>query len=294
MSQLDEIGGAARQAAERVGRSVVRIGGRSRGGSAFVIGEGLLLTNAHNVRGERTSVVFSDGRRADAAVRGVDVDGDLAVLAADTADAPAIEWAGAAATLGAPVFGVTLNGEGSPRVTVGWVSSQARPFRGPRGRRIGGALEHTAPLAPGSSGSPLVVTGGRVAGINTNRVGGGFYLALPADEALLKRIDGLAKGESAERPRLGVAVAPSFAARRMRRAVGLPERDGLLVRAVEGDSPAARAGIAEGDLLASANGRQLADADDLYEVLGELGTETNLELVVIRGADERTVSVQLS
>src|SRR5436305_2009987 len=77
----------------------------------------------------------------------------------------------------------------------------------------------------------------------------GFYLALPADATLKSRVDALARGESRERPTLGVAVAPAHVSRRLRQSVGLPERDGVLVRGVEPGSPAEAAGIAEGDLL---------------------------------------------
>ena len=101
------------------------------------------------------------------------------------------------------------------------MSSVARAFRGPRGRRITGSLEHTAPLVSGSSGSALVDGSGKLVGVNTNRLGGGFYLALPADASLKSRVDALARGENVERPHLGVAIAPSWVARRMRRAVGL-------------------------------------------------------------------------
>ena len=153
----------------------------------------------------------------------------------------------------------------APRVTFGFVSSVARAFRGPRGRRIAGSLEHTAPLAPGSSGSALVDGAGRLVGINTNRLGSGFYLALPADAALQERAAALGRGEQAQRPRLGVGIAPSWVARRMRRAVGLAERDGVLVREVEADSPAARAGVAEGDLIVEAAGKPISDADDVYD-----------------------------
>jgi len=293
VSATEDLARAVRGAAEGVGRSVVRVGGQWRGGSGFVIGDGLVLTNAHNVRAERLSITFADGRQAEAGVRGVDVDGDLAVLEVDTGDLPAAEWADATAELGSAVLGVALAGSGGPRVTVGFVSSVQRAFRGPRGRRVAGAVEHTAPLAAGSSGGPLVDAAGRVVGINTNRVGDGFYLALPADAALRERIEALSRGQTVTRPRLGVAITPAPAARRLRRAVGLPERDGLLVRAVEEGSPAEAAGIAEGDLIVAAGGRALADADDLYEVLGALGGRTTLELRIERGAEERAVSVNV-
>ena len=59
-----------------------------------------------------------------------------------------------------------------------------RSFRGPRGRRITGSIEHVAPLLPGSSGGPIVNAEGRLLGLNTHRLGEGFYLAIPADETL--------------------------------------------------------------------------------------------------------------
>jgi serine protease Do len=292
VSVLEELSDAAQAAAAKGGASVVRIGGNWRGGTGFVVGDGVVVTNAHNVRAERVLVVFADGRRAEATLRGIDPDGDLAALAVDTAGAQVAEWAPATPQLGAAVFGIGLTASGEARLTVGFVSALGRRFRGPRGRRISGAIEHTAPLAPGSSGGPLLDVLGRVIGINTSREGNGFYLALPADAGLRSRVEALAMGESPRRARLGVGLAPAYVARRMQRAVGLPERDGLLVREVEGGSPAEAAGIAEGDLLAAAAGRPLAEADDLYEALAELGSSAVLELTVVRGTDERTVSVR--
>ena len=290
MGMLDELGQLVQSVAAKAGQSVVRIGGGWRGGSGVVIGDGLVLTNAHNVRGHGTVVAFADGRRAEASIKGIDIDGDLAVLAVDTATAPALTWSGVSAGIGTPVFAVTGT-EGGERVTMGFVSSVARAFRGPRGRRISGSLEHTAPLALGSSGSALVDADGNLVGLNTNRLDGGFYLALPADESLRNRVAALQRGESAERPRLGIGIAPSWVARRMRRAVGLAEREGVLVREVEDGSPAAAAGIAEGDLIIEAAGRPIREPDDVYDALGALGSGSSLSLRVVRGADERTIEV---
>jgi serine protease Do len=103
------------------------------------------------------------------------------------------------------------------------------------------------------------------------------------------RVHALARGESVQRPRLGIAVAPAGVARRQQRSVGLPERDGLLVRGVEDGSPAAIAGIRDGDLIVEAGGRSVADPDVLHEILVTAGLP--LELKVVRGTEERTVSV---
>jgi serine protease Do len=141
---------------------------------------------------------------------------------------------------------------------------------------------------PGSSGGPVVDLEGRLLGINTNRLGNGFYLAIAADKSLQERVTALGRGEEPKRRRLGVGLAPSHVAQQLRRAVGLPERDGLLVREVEEDSPAAKAGIAEGDLLVAVGGKPLTGADDLFEALAGEGP---LEVTLVRGTDERTVTV---
>lgn len=289
MAALAELGSEIKAIGDRVGPSVVGIGNRWRGGSGVVLEEGLILTNAHNLHGDEVSVTFADGREVTATVRGVDADGDVAVLAADTGSAPALGWAdGATPAPGDPVVALGNPGGRGPRATFGFVSGVDRSFRGPRGRRVSGAVEHTAPLLPGSSGGPVVDVDGRLLGINTNRLGSGFYLAIVADAALRERLSALGRGESPKRRRLGVGLAPARVARHLRRAVGLPERDGLLVREVEDGSPAAAAGIAEGDLLVAVGGREITSADDLFDALAGEGA---LEITLVRGSEERTVTV---
>jgi serine protease Do len=289
MGTIEEFGQAIASVAERVGTSIVGVGRDGRG-SGVVIGDGQVLTNAHNLRGREVTITFSDGRSTRGEVRGVDPDGDLAVVAVDTAGGTPVAWgAGESASVGDPVFGAAATYGGGARVTLGFVSSVARSFRGPGGRRISGSIEHTAPLAPGSSGGALLDAQGRFIGLNTNRIGEGFYLALPADAALKSRVESLGKGESVERPRLGVAIAPNHVARRLRRSVGLPERDGILVRGVEDGSAAAAAGVEVGDLIVSAGGKSIADADDLQDALAALTPP--YDLVVVRGADEKTLSI---
>jgi serine protease Do len=291
VSILDEVQATIRQLAEGAGASVVGIGQRWGLGSGIVLAGGRVLTNAHNVRGDQVTVTFADGRTADGTVAGHDIDGDLAVIEADTAGAPAMPWAAAAsAEPGMPVFALANPGGRGLRVTFGFVSGIERTFRGPRGRRITGTLEHTAPLLPGSSGGPVLDAAGQLLGINTNRLGEGFYLAIPADEALRGRADALAGGQSPPSPRLGVAIAPGHVARRLRRSVGLPDTDGLLIREVMDDSPAARAGLAQGDLIVAAGGQPVRTPDDLYDALRS-AQGGSIQLNVVRGTDERTIEV---
>jgi serine protease Do len=285
---LDDLSATIKEVARKAGQATVSVGGGWRGGSGVVIGDGAVLTNAHNVRHDQVTITFADGRQGAAELKGIDVDGDLAVLAVDTAGATPLAWAGTTPELGDAVFGVGAAGK---RVTFGSVSSVSAAFRGPRGRRIAGTIEHTAPLAPGSSGGPLVNSNGELVGINTNRLGEAFYLALPADQSLRDRVAALQRGQNVERPRLGVGIAPGRVARSMRRAVGLPDRDGVLVREVEDDSPAARAGVREGDLLVTADGEPLTDADDLFTALGR--ASATFSLGIVRGAEEMTLEVSL-
>jgi serine protease Do len=267
-------------------------------GSGVVVASGRVLTTAHNLRGghhreEEIEVVFPSDRRARGRVAGVDADIDLAVIAVDTEDVEPVEWTDdASAPLGRAVVALANPGGLGLHVTVGTVSASASSFRGPRGRRIKGAVEHTARLPRGSSGGPLVDFEGRLLGINAVRVDGGLILAVPVDGSVRERVDSLSRGEPAPRVRLGVAVAPPRVARRLRSAVGLPERDGVLVRAVEEGSPAERAGMERGDLIVAAGGWQVERVEALYEVLDGISPGGELEFTIVRALEERRLSVR--
>jgi S1-C subfamily serine protease len=285
--------GVLEELQERIERIAAEAGlaavGLGRFGSGVVVSDGQVLTNAHNVRGETRTVVFGDGRKAEGRVAGVDVDADLAVIAVDTGSVPAIPWTDRTAGIGQPVFALANPGGSGLHVGFALVSGSGRTFRGPRGRRMSTAIEHNAPLPRGSSGGPLVDGEGRLVGLNTLRLEGGLILALATDSYLRSRVEGLGRGETPQRRELGIALAPSHAAQRLRRAVGLPERDGLLIQAVKEGSAAERAGLERGDLLVAAGGRPLASLDDLFGVLDS--ADVGLDLTVVRGLDERQVSV---
>src|SRR5690606_19209331 len=164
------------------------------------------------------------------------------------------------------------------------------------GRAIGGSIEHTAPMARGSSGGPLLDATGAVVGLNTHRLGEGFYLAQSASSGLVERVAGMVRGHGPRRAELRIAVAPPGVARRLRRSVGLPERDGALVRAVEPDGPADRAGVREGDLIVGAGpvggeATTVTAADDLHQVLGSHDPGAALRLLIVRGVDEMELTV---
>ncbi len=281
---------AAARVADAVAPAVVRIGRGGGRGCGVVVGDGLVATNAHNLRDRTTEVTFADGRVTQGRATAIDADGDLTVLAVDTGGIAAPAWSDAAPAEGTPVYAVAAI-PGGRRVTQGAVSAVDRSFRGPRGRLVTGAIEHTAPLGKGTSGSPVVDADGRIVGLTTLRLGDGLALAQPAGEALRRRVDDLAAGQAPHRVVLGVGLAPPGAARRMRRAVGLAEREGALVRGVVDGSPAARAGLATGDLITRVGSRDVAGPADLEGALADPALGTEVTIHVVRGAEELDLTV---
>jgi serine protease Do len=284
MSALTELQVAVQQAAARISPTVVAVGR----GAGVVIHQDRVLTNAHNLTGPEPEVRLADGRTEHAEVLGADLDGDLAVLRVATGAGPAAEWADAGPELGAAVLALGAPRRGPSRITVGFVSAVERPFRGPRGRRLRG-FEHTAPVGRGSSGGPVVDLAGRVVGIDTHRRGDGLYLALPVSAELRARIERLGRGETPRRRRLGIAVAPSAVAARLRAAVGLAPREGVLVRGIDPSGPADRAGLREGDLVVAVGGTAVTSPDELLDAL-EVAADT-LDIAIVRGDTEDTVTV---
>jgi S1-C subfamily serine protease len=289
-SPFTELSSAARAALAAAGPSTVAVGRHGRG-TGVVVAPDRVLTNSHNLRDRTSQITFADGSARQGHVVGSDPDHDLVVIGVETADAPPIAWSERELDAGDVVFAVARALHGT-RVSFGLVSSVGRSFRGPRGRRIRGAVEHSAPLARGSSGGPLVDHNGRLVGINTHRLGEGFYLAQPADDELRRRVDQLVAGAHLRSPRLGIAVVGPEESARLRRRVGLPPQPGLLVRDVVEGSAAGAAGIAEGDLVTAVGGHPVADVDDLWDALEATGDHAEVEL--LRGAEPRSVTVSFA
>jgi S1-C subfamily serine protease len=296
MSVIHEIQSKIAEVARRHGTAVVGIGRGRRFGSGTVIARDRVLTAAHHVRSEGVTVTFAEDRSASAELVGVDRDLGLALLDIDTDEIEPPAWAPADAEVGIGTAVIALANPGGRgvRASLGFVAAADRGFRGPRGRRVSGALEHTATLPRGSAGGPLLDSEGRLLGVNALRLEGGLIVALGLGSGLRQAVERLARGEESARPFLGVAVTPAHVARRMQRAVGLPERDGLLVRGVEDESPAARAGIQQGDLIVAAAGQQVDGIDALHRALDAASGNGGLTLTVVRGTEERQVEIELA
>jgi serine protease Do len=280
--------------AASAGRSVVGLGEGARGGSGVVVEPGRILTLARNLRGEEVSVTLSGGIQVSAGLAGADADRGFALLEADTSAVPELGWPapGCAASIGDAVFALANPAGRGLRATAGAVSSAPQSLRGPRGRLVEGLIEHTAPLPRGSAGGPLLDASGALLGLNAVRQAHGLILALPLAGAreTLEREN--AQGGPGQR-RLGVAVASPRIARRLRGAVGLSDRDGVLVRGVAVQSPAAEAGVQRGDLIVGMAGEQVGSLDDLFAALDAAPLQRPVALQIVRGEQEREVEVVL-
>ena len=279
MSVLTELQEAVAAVATAAAPSVVGIGSRTRG-SGVVIADGAVLTNAHNLRGGEVTVRFADGRATRGTVAGVDWDGDLAVVTVDTAGTHADRLVGGGATIGSAVFAAAATPSGGARVSFGFVSSVERAFRGPGGRRISGSLEHTAPLAPGSSGSALLDADGRARRPQHE----------PGRRGLLPRAAGRRVAEVAgrcprprrvqgapaagHRGRAGARLAPAAP-------VGRAARSVTACSSVA--SRTARRGRGAGSPRATCSsrpaGKAIDDVDAIHEILRDAGFPLELTLV---------------
>ena len=196
--------------------------------------------------------------------------------------------------IGAPVVALANPGGRGLRATLGFVSSGPRSFRGPRGRRIRGAIEHTAPLPRGSSGGPLAGPDGDLLGVNSLRLDGGLILAVPAGAAVKERVLLLARGEAAAPHRLGVAIAPPRVARRLRTR-GRAAASATACSCAPSRTAARRTRRASSPAIWSWRPatRPIESVESLYTALDSVpAAGGELELTVVRGTDERTVTAR--
>jgi S1-C subfamily serine protease len=291
---LAELERAVARVAAAAGPSAVGVGAGWGRGCGTVVAPGRVLASARAARAGATELIFADGSRAAAEPVGVDEALGLAVLGWEGPEAPPVRWVQdvAALGIGRAVVAVANPGGRGVWATLGALASA--PHEGPgRGAR-GGALrlEHTAALPRGAAGSALCDLEGALVGVSVTRLGEGAVLALAATPALRDRVDALGRGEGRATPALGLAVAPAGVARRLRRAVGLPDEEGLLVREVEPGSPAERGGVRQGDLVVAAGGHDVRSVADLRDALDLSGGGT-LELGLVRGVERRTALVEV-
>jgi S1-C subfamily serine protease len=297
---LDAYSEAVASVVDRVGPAVVRVEPQAKGrpagvGSGVIISpDGLILTNSHVMQGRREAgLTVSDGRTVDARVLGDDPDTDLAVLRA-TSDGLPYAALGDSKQLRRGQIAVAI---GNPlgfesTVTAGVVSALGRSLRGSTGRLIDDVIQTDAALNPGNSGGPLVSTRGDVIGINTAVILGaqGICFAVASNTASFV-VSELIRHGRVRRASIGVAGQTVPLPRRVAHAAGLTSRSGVVVVSVEADTPAARAGVAAGDVILALDQEPITGVDDLVRVLNgsRIGQSTRLKL--LRHGNMREVTV---
>ena len=290
---LDAYSRAVIDAVDQVAPAVVRL----EGGSGFLFTpDGFILTNSHVVhattRGRRTATL-TDGRTLAADLVGDDPDTDLAVVRVDGSRLPA---AALGDSRGVRVGQVAI-AIGSPygfqhTVTSGVVSALGRSLRARSGRLIDDVLQTDAALNPGNSGGPLVTTRGEVVGVNTATIlqAQGLCFAIASNTARFVA-SRLMRDGRIRRSHLGVAGQNVPLPRGLARAHGLSEPTAVLVASVEPNSPAAAAGLCDGDLIVAFDGEPVGGIDDLHRQLTGERIGTAVGLTIVRRAALRHLAV---
>jgi len=258
------VSGAVRQAAS----AVVRVdGGRRRASSGTVWDAGgVIVTAAHGLdRGDEVELGLPSGERAPAEVIGRDPSTDLAVLRTRASGLATPAWSEAVLEVGQLAVVVTRPGRG-PRAAMALVARLGDGWRTAAGGRVDRYVELDAAVQPGFSGGLVVDLGGRALGLASAGLVRGEPLAVPP--ATLRRvIEAILAHGSVRRGYLGVASLPVRLPAALTQASG--QEGGLLLTAVEEESPAARAGLVVGDLLLALDGAPLREMGDLLPALEE-------------------------
>lgn len=271
---------------------------RGQGSGTVLSSDGLVLTNAHVVRGARElRVRTAEDRVAPARLVGADGPTDLAVLQAELGPTPHLRLADdRRLRVGQVVVAIGNPLRFDRSVSLGVVSALDRALpAGRRGDRLDGLIQTDAAINPGNSGGPLVDADGAVVGVCTAIVpwAQGIGFAVPATTAGWVAARLIAEG-SVTRPRLGVRA-------RSESVSGLPVDDPLVdgepgavralrVHAVDQDTPAARAGLRSGDVVLAVDGARVRSIDDLQRRLVHAAGRA-VPVAVLRGQERHLLWV---
>jgi S1-C subfamily serine protease len=292
---LDSYSTAVIRAVETVGPAVVKIDAARGGGSGVLFTpDGLILTNSHVVdKSGPLTVVMTDGRSAQADLIGQDADTDLAVI---RIDGSALPWA----TLGdsrAVRVGQIAIAIGNPygfhhSVTAGVVSALGRSLRARSGRLMDDIIQTDAALNPGNSGGPLVTTRGEVIGVNTATIlpAQGLCFAIASNTARFVASRLLRDGRI-RRSYIGLGGQTVPIPRAVAKENQLAVTSGVFIVSIAPNSPAANAGLKDGDVVLAFGGTPVTGVDDLHRLLTEEKIGVATGVTILRSARRRTITV---
>jgi S1-C subfamily serine protease len=263
-------------------------------GSGFLFTpDGYMITNSHvaNPQGRGAAAiqaVFPDGTEYPAYVVGDDPDTDLAVLQVhgrpEGGPFPSLGFANSAKLQVGQIAIAVGNPLGFEcTVTSGVVSALGRSLRAQSGRQIDDVLQTDAALNPGNSGGPLVNSAGEVIGVNTATILGaqGLCFAIASNTAQFVAMEILRHGQ-VRRSYLGIGGQSFMLPRRIVRALERTAESGARIFSVEKDSPAAKAGLRNGDLLLKLDSIEVTGVDHLHRLLNASTIGRTVPLTVLR------------
>jgi S1-C subfamily serine protease len=298
---LDAYSQAVTSAVAKVGPAVVFIevakSGKGAGsGSGFIFTpDGFILTNSHVVHGaDSVRVTLSDSTQYPARIIGDDPDTDLAIIkiTPETHHLPHLDFAIADLRVGQLAIAIGNPYGFQATVTAGVVSALGRSFRATTGRLIDNMIQTDAALNPGNSGGPLVNSAGEVIGVNTAVIlpAQGLCFAVPASTARWVASRLIRHGKIT-RAYIGVAAQTVTLQRKLVRALDLPTDSAIFVTSIEPDSPAARAGLKDGDLLICFDEKPLATIDTLHRLLTEEQIGQHAKLTIVRDREKQIIDI---
>ncbi len=266
------------------------------GGSGFIIRpDGYIVTNHHVVRdATKITVMLNDGREFPAVVKGSDPRTDLALIKVDATDLPILKFGNSdALRVGELVIAIGNPFGLEASLTTGVVSAKGRQDLGIAS--FEDFIQTDAAINPGNSGGPLLNPQGEVVGVNTaimSRSGGymGIGLSIPSNMAQ-NVINQIIEGGVVRRAYLGVMMQPVD--KDLVEALGMDKQEGILVSEVIKDSPAAKAGIQQGDILVGYNNKPIKSMTKFRNDIALMSPSTEITLNVIRNNKPMTITVQL-
>jgi S1-C subfamily serine protease len=276
---------------ERAAPSVVRVdGGRRTPGSGVAWSADAVVTAAHWLEGEDdVEVGLASGETASAEVTGRDPSTDLAVLRVKGGGLTPVAWSDAPLRVGQLALAVTRPGRGA-RASLGVVARLGDAFRTHAGGKLDRWIELDVGLHPGFSGGLVLDGAGRAIGLATAGLVRGTALAVPPATVARVAAALLAHG-GVRRGYLGVSSFPVRLPAALEAAAG--QQSGLLLTGVEEESPAARAGLALGDVLLALDGTAVGQMGDLLPLLeaDRIGTVATARIARAGSLQELPVTV---
>lgn len=272
---------------------IVRVDARQRlpGSGVIWSADGLIVTSHHVVeREDQIQIGLADGRTVNATLVGRDPGADLAVLRAEASGLTAATWVDAAELK----VGHLLLALGRPgnriQATLGIASALGGQWRTPTGGEIDHYLQTDVVMYPGFSGGPLVAADGRFAGVNTSALVRGVSLAIPS-ATIRKSVETILTHGHMPRGYLGIGVQPVRLADSLQQAVG--QETGLIVMSVDNNSPAAQAGVVQGDVLVKLDGAAVRHIDELQVLLSGERVGKAVETQIVRAGQLQTLALTI-